>query len=120
LVYFHPPGIIHYHSIIDQWVEQTAQLKAAGQFRWYTMTEMANFMNTRKSVRWKVAQKDGRIIIDAEHPVTLQHLTWWLPGNKYSRPEFSNGSGAVFQAKGGWIVVAGNVKQLQIAARMIP
>lgn len=119
LIYFHPPGIIRYHSIIDQWVEQIAQLKAAGQFRWYTMTEMANFMNARKAVQWKTSQKDGRITIEAEHPVTLQHLTWWLPADKYSRPEFLSGNGTVSQAEGGWIVAAGNVKQLEIAARMI-
>jgi hypothetical protein len=117
LVYFHPPGILRYHSIIDRWMEQTARLKTTGQFRWYTMTEMANFLNSRKSVNWKVSQKDRIITVDAQHPVSLEHLTWWFPADKFLRPE-ANGEARVLQTATGWIVIAGQVKHLQITARM--
>lgn len=117
LVYFHPPGILRYHPIIDQWMEQTARLKTTGEFRWYTMTEMANFLNSRNSVTWKVSQKDRIITVDAQHPVSLQHLTWWFPADKFLRPE-ANGEATVLQTATGWIVIAGQVKHLQITARM--
>lgn len=119
LVYFHPPGILRYRPVIDQWAAQTLQLKNAGQFRWYTMTEMANFLNSRKNVQWKVAQKDGVTVIDAQHPVSLQHLTWWFPSEKFARPELPNGGGNITQSSNGWMVTADDVKNLEITARMI-
>ena len=119
LVYFHPPGILRYHLIVDQWTDQTAQLKTEGLFRWYTMTEMANFLNSRKQVQWKVSKKDGVVTVDAQHPVSLQHLSWWFPADKFGQPVLT-GAGTVLRVKKGWVVVAGEGKHLQIAARMIP
>jgi hypothetical protein len=120
LVYFHPPGILRYRPVIDQWAAQTLQLKNAGQFRWYTMTEMANFLNARKSVQWKYVEKNGSAVIDMQHPVSLQHLTWWFPSEKFARPELPNGGGTVAQSANGWMVTADDVKNLEITARMIP
>ena len=68
LVYFHPPGILQYHDLVDRWVEQTGRLKADGRFRWYTMTELANFLNSRKQVKWKVSDNRGLITVEAIHP----------------------------------------------------
>ncbi|HEY1462670.1 MAG TPA: hypothetical protein VGF44_04570 [Terriglobales bacterium] len=120
LVYFHPPGILRYQPVIDQWAAQTLQLKNAGQFRWYTMTEMANFLNARKSVQWKFTEKDGNTVIEMQHPVSLQHLTWWFPLEKFARPKLPNGGGSVTQSSDGWMVTANDVKNLEITARMIP
>lgn len=119
LLYFHPPGIIRYQSIVDQWMDQTAQLKATGQFRWYTMTEIADFLNARKSVQWRMSRKNQMITISAAHPSSLQHFTWCVPSDKFTRPQFTIGEGTIRQTETGWIVVAGNVKNLQITARMI-
>ncbi len=120
LVYFHPPGIIRYRPVVDQWMAQTAQLKAAGKFRWYTMTEIARFLNSRKSVHWRMFRTNQTIIIDAEHPESLHHFTWCLPADKFAQPQLTKGEGAIFQAGNRWMVVAGDVKNLEISARVIP
>jgi hypothetical protein len=119
LIYFHPPGIIHYHSVIDRWLELTAQLKASEQFRWYTMTDLATFLNSRKSVRWNSSTRDGIVTINAQHPTSLQHMTWWLPADRFERPSLVKGEATILQTGTGWMVVAGDVRSLQITAKII-
>lgn len=120
LVYFHPPGIIRYRPVIDQWMTQTAQLKAAGQFRWYTMSDIAHFLNSRKDVHWTMSQSGQNIIINARHPESLLHFTWSLPMDRFAQPQLTSGEGTVFQSGNKWMVVAGDVKTLQILARIAP
>jgi hypothetical protein len=71
LIYFHPPGILAYQRIVEKWLQQTAHLRDNGAFRWYTMTELANFLNSRKQVEWKVSRHGKVMSIDASHPQSL-------------------------------------------------
>ncbi len=68
LVYFHPPGIMQYRDLVDQWMERTGRLRTEGRFRWYTMTQLANFLNSRKQVVWSTSQDGERVTIKATHP----------------------------------------------------
>src|SRR5262249_16517078 len=38
LIYFHPPGIMQYREVMDNWLMHTGRLREEGHFRWYTMT----------------------------------------------------------------------------------
>ena len=95
LAYFHPPGILAYRQEVHNWLEITAQLKAQGRFRWYTMTQMANFLNSRKQVRWRLTERDGLASLEAADPKTLAHQAWRFPTNKYSEPTVVRGSATV-------------------------
>jgi hypothetical protein len=119
LVYFHPPGILSYHDVIDKWMEQTARLHSEGRFRWYTTTELANFLNARKDIQWKVSNTSGTLTIDASHPDTLAHAAWRLPANKYSEPVVSTGSARVVRDGDGWIVIAGEGKYLHFEMQSV-
>jgi hypothetical protein len=113
LVYFHPPGIIEYRSVVDHWMEQTARLRGEGHFRWYTMTEIATFLNSRKQVVWSTSQDGNRVTIAATHPTNLGHDTWRLPAVSFSEPVVVQGSAQVVREGDAWMVIAGEGKELQ-------
>jgi len=113
LVYFHPPGILQYHDLVDRWMEQTARLKANGRFRWYTMTELANFLNSRKQVKWKVSEKAGSMLVEATHPQSLNHQTWRLPASRFAEPKILQGSARVVRDNDAWMIIAGDGKDLR-------
>jgi hypothetical protein len=113
LVYFHPPGILQYHDLVDRWLEQTGRLKAAGRFRWYTMTELADFLNSRRQVKWKVSEAAGLMTVEATHPETLDHETWRLPANRFAQPKIVLGSARVVRDRDAWMIIAGDGKDLR-------
>ncbi len=114
LLYFHPPGILEYRPIIRQWMSMTGALRSSGQFRWYTMSDLATFLNARKQVEWKVSRHDGRLEIKAKHPTSLEHQTWFFPASRFTEPKVSGGSGKVTKNDDGWLVIAGATKTLEI------
>jgi hypothetical protein len=119
LIYFHPPGIIPYHDVIDAWLDETARLEAAGRFHWRTMVQIANFLNSRKLVKWKLTQGNGEAVLVAVHPQSLAHFSWLFPLSRYGQPIVLRGSATVSQHKDGWLVVAGEGKQIQIKTRIL-
>ena len=113
LIYFHPPGILPYQRIVEKWLRQTARMRASGTFRWYTMTELANFLNSRKQVEWKVSIRGKLTSIKATHPQSLEHATWHLPSAKFAEPRIIQGSARVIRDKDAWMIVAGQGTMLQ-------
>jgi hypothetical protein len=119
LVYFHPPGILDYHEVIDHWMEQTARLKEKGQFRWYTMTSLATFLNERKRVNWKSSEENGVVTVEAGHPGTLEHMAWRFSADRFSEPVVLQGSAHVLRDENGWKVIAGPGKILQFQTKVV-
>jgi hypothetical protein len=119
LVYFHPPGILTYKTVVMNWLELTTRLKAEGRFRWYTMTDMANFLNSRKQVEWSLSEKDGVITLDALHPQSLEHQSWRFAAARFSKPRVVQGSAEIKNDGESWIVVAGNVTHIQTETELI-
>jgi hypothetical protein len=113
LIYFHPPGILEYRDVVNGWMKRTAQVQTEGRFRWYTMTQLATFLNSRKQVSWTTSQDGERVTIKATHPLNLEHETWRLPATSFSEPVVVQGSAQVVRDNDGWIVVAGEGKELQ-------
>ena len=118
LLYFHPPGILPYHEIVQNWLKETAQLKAQGSFRWYTMAQVANFLNLRKRVDWTLTERDGFASLHATDSQTLAHQTWSLPADTFGRPVVIRGTATVLQAGDAWMVDAGEGNQLEVQARI--
>jgi hypothetical protein len=119
LLYFHPPGILDYQRVVQQWLQKTRQLRNEGRFRWYTMSDSANFLNSRKRVDWNVSIHDGRLTLAASHPDSLEHLTWSLSADRYAEPKIMGGAASVVKNHDAWLVVAGKTRSLQIEARML-
>ncbi len=116
LVYFHPPGILQYHDVVDRWMEQTGRLKADGRFRWYTMTDLAAFLNSRKQVKWSLSHEGRFMKLDATDPTNLEHFAWFLPERTFTRPTVVTGSATVTKHTDGWLIVAGPGTHIEIEA----
>jgi hypothetical protein len=119
LIYFHPPGILPYQHVVEDWLHQTADLRAKGTFRWYTMTELANFLNSRKQVEWKVSIRGKLMSIKATHPQNLEHATWHLSSAKFAEPRIIQGSAKVVRSQDAWMIVAGQGTMLQFETQDI-
>jgi len=100
-------------------MEQTARMKAQGRFRWYTMAELAKFLNIRKQVRWKVSDGDAQVAIRATHSQSLNHQAWQLSTHRFSKPTIVRGSATVARDSDAWIVVAGDGKELEFEAKKV-
>jgi len=118
LLYFHPPGILPYHEIVQNWLKETAQLKAQGSFRWYTMAQVANFLNLRKHVEWILTERDGLASLKANDSQTLAHQTWSLPADTFDKPVVIRGAGMVWQDGDAWVVDASEGNRLEVQARI--
>ena len=118
LIYFHPPGILAYRDVIDHWMDRTAQLKAEGTFRWYTMSGLAQFLNGRKQVTWTTAEDSGVITIRASHPTSLAHMAWRLPAAHFEQPAIVEGAAHVKRDGDAWTVVADAGQTLELKARL--
>jgi len=119
LLYFHPPGILGYHQAVDEWLAQTSELQNKGQFRWYTMAEIARFLSSRKQVQWKTSESGGRFTVLATHPQTLEHETWHLPAAKYGEPVVDRGNAKVMRDNDSWMVIAGPGAELQFESKVV-
>jgi peptidoglycan/xylan/chitin deacetylase (PgdA/CDA1 family) len=119
LIYFHPPGILRYEAVVDHWMQKTSQLKAAGVFRWYTMPQIADFLNVRKTVRWNVRESGGLATLDARTPLTLDHETWDLPKSAFGEPRVLSGNARVASHQNSWFVTAGPGTRLTVEARLV-
>jgi hypothetical protein len=119
LLYFHPPGILSYEQLVRNWLGKTEQLKTSGVFRWYTMVQIGNFLNARQQVKWKLTEKNQSASLEASHPQTLIHQTWWLPAKKFGQPSIVQGEAEVFESGTGWLVVASEGKHLKFETRLL-
>ena len=110
--YSHPPGWKLYFDAITHWFARTAELLQDGRFRWYTMEQMAQFLNRREQVQWQVTQKPGGEVFEASHASSLADMTWRLPKTHYARPVVEQGAAKVREADDAWMLVAAEGKSL--------
>lgn len=110
---------MEYHDIVSKWMEQTAALRDQGRFRWYTMSALANFLNSRKQIEWKTSHDGEHFMVDATHPRTLEHAAWRLPASRFSKPVILRGSAQVVRGNTAWMVVAGPGQDLQFESTMV-
>ena len=120
LVYAHPPGILHYLPAVNAWMAETAALASKGKFRWYTMTDVAAFLDQRERVQWTATLKSGELRIAAAHPVSLARQAWRLPVGRYARPVIIEGQATLRRDGPDWLVVAGGGKTLELSAPASP
>jgi hypothetical protein len=120
LIYAHPPGAVGYPEVIQALLDRADAYQDNGYFKWYTMTDLANFMNNRAQVSWRVTEVGlGRHRFSASHPTSLKDQTWILPKCCYSQPKVELKKADVFEDALNWIVIAKDVTELQFDAKKI-
>ncbi len=107
LFYSHPPGVIAYLGLMRKWMETTASLAKANKFRWYTMTQLGDFLDRRKELNWQLIRGGtDRQFLAAQTPQDLAQMTWAVPASTYGRPRVLIGNAIVQQESEDWLIVA--------------
>jgi hypothetical protein len=81
-------------------------------YQWYTMTDLAHFLNDREKVSWKRDREKETRVFTATHPVNLSRQTWILSKAVYSRPAIIDGNAEVSEDRLSWFVVAKSGKKI--------
>lgn len=119
LIYFHPRGALHYKDAMRAWLASAKKLQHQQRFRWYTMTDIARFLNRRQKVSWYLKTDLDVDTFTAHHADNLNQLSWILAKNTYNKPEIIDGDGNVKQFDQYWIVTAGEGKQLTFISEKV-
>ncbi len=117
LVYFHPPGIAIFPQAFGHWMQHTAALVRSGSLRWITMSQFASFANRRMQTRWQItpdAARSGHLRLEAEHPQSLDQISWLLPAMQYGPPVVLAGDAEVLRDGPYWRVTAGASNRLVV------
>jgi len=115
LVYSHPLGAMRYVETLQAWFQHTRELAGEQRFRWYTMSQVANFLNARQQVTWSVKNLGSNSVLVASHPHTLEHQAWMFPDKQYGEPRVLEGSADIRDQDGYWIVAAKDCKILNLS-----
>jgi hypothetical protein len=120
LLYSHPQDVpSHFESALKSWFQQTDALAEKGEFRWYTVPQVARFLSSRSEARWVFQRDDhGVARFEATHPQSLAHITWIFPKQKYGKPILVSGIAEVHASGDNWLVVAGGGKDLKLELRV--
>ena len=106
MFYTHPPGVAGHLNPINALLARGDTLQAAGQFNWYTMTQLADFSQRRVETAWSSTTVAGVATFSASHPSSLADITWLLPKTRYGAPVVIGGQGTVSSDSTYWIVIA--------------
>jgi len=116
LFYNHPPGVRSHQSVVSTFITRGNTLKTAGQFNWYTMTQLARFNQRRLGVTWSATSTSGVGSFVATHPTSLADMTWLLPRASYLMPLITSGAGTVKSDSTHWIVTATSGTAIKFSA----
>ena len=115
LVYAHPFGAERFFPTLRAWLDNANALQGEGRFRWYTMTELAEFLKQRDSVHWTLIRTSSdKVTLRASHPKTLDHQTWMFPQEYYSDARVEKGKATIRVNDGMVVIVAGDERQLSV------
>ncbi|MGZ4814435.1 MAG: polysaccharide deacetylase family protein [Terriglobales bacterium] len=115
LIYTHPLGATKYIGALRQFLSHADQLAGEHRFRWYTMAELADFMNTRKKVEWSLLSKGSdSIVLKASSPETLNGQTWIFSKAQYDKPTVRHGKVQVSSDNENWLLSAGDCKEMSV------
>ena len=116
--YNHPPGAREHLNPVNALLTRADTLQAAGQFSWYTMTQLADFSQRRVEATWSSSTTvSGVATFSASHPTSLADLTWLLPKTRYGLPAVVAGQGTVVSSDSKyWIVTATQGTSLRFTA----
>ena len=120
MIYMHPNGANVWPDVL---LDLLAYAKAKGeqQFKWYTMTRLADFMTARMDVTWTEQRDAGGLSNFAiSHASSLDEMVLLLPKARYAdKPVSADGSATVAEQGANWTVRTGNNRQASFSARSV-
>ncbi len=118
LIYLHPIGAAQWSDVLLTMLNYAKTKQSAGSFAWYTIADMAWFMDFRNEVNWSESlASNGLHQFSATHPDSLEAISWMLPKAAFVKPVVTSGMATVSDGgDGNWLVIGGNVKALNFSA----
>lgn len=113
LIYCHPLGVSFYADSVSSWLKTTRSLTRNKVFKWYTMTEVAQFMSRRELTTWSFDSANGKARLSANHPESLKDMTWMIPKKQCEMPVIVQGQGAIVSYPGSWQITSSDGRELQ-------
>ena len=120
MIYMHPNGANVWPDVLLDLLSY-AKAKGDKQFKWYTMTRLADFMTARLAVTW-TEKRDaiGRSRFEVVHPNSLDEMVWLLPKTRYADLVVSQDGNATVSDQGAyWAVRAGNARSASFTAKIL-
>jgi hypothetical protein len=115
LVYTHPFGAERFFPTLRSWLDSADSLENQGRFRWYTMTDLARFLNRREKIQWTLLRdRASAVTLRALHPDSLAHATWVFPGHNYSVARVLRGDATIHSQDGMLFITANDCKRLNV------
>lgn len=116
LFYFHPASAPDYPHSLAMLRDTAAALQAQGRFRWYSMQPLAEFLDRRLAVQWRLQMPaDGELArLHAHSQYSLQGMTWVFPKGAARGLHLSEGEAQIVEDPEQWRVIAGDVRQLTL------
>ena len=117
LFYTHPPGAAAHLKPLNALLERADKLEQSKQFRWYSISELADFSQRRVETNWSTSTAAGVTTFSAGHPSTLKDMTWLLPKRRYTTPVITQGMGQLSWDSKDWIVTADSGTNLKFTTK---
>ncbi len=117
MIYMHPNGANVWPDVLQDLLAY-AKAKGPAQFRWYTMTRLADFMTSRQAVAWTEKRDAAGVSqFEVSHPDSLNEMVWMLPKSRYAGlPMSTDGNVSVSDRGTHWAVKAGNTRRASFMA----
>lgn len=118
LIYLHPIGAAQWSDVILTMLNYANTKQQTGKLAWYTIADMAWFMNFRGETIWnETLAANGAHLFTASHPNSLEAISWILPKVRFAKPVVTAGSATVSDGgDGNWLVIGGDIKTLKFSA----
>ena len=118
LIYLHPNGAAQWSDVLLTMLQYAKTKQQTGKLVWYTIADMAWFMDFRNEVTWnETVAINGLHQFSASHPNSLESLTWVLPKKRYAQPVVTAGTASVTDGgDGNWLVTGGDVTAINFSA----
>ena len=116
LFYFHPASAPDYPASMSVLQQGAAALQKSGRFRWYTMKDMADFLDRRQSVQWQLEmpQDSDMAGLHARSTQSLQGMTWLFPRGNGQSLHLIEGRAEIIEDPGQWRVNADDVRAISL------
>lgn len=121
LFYFHPASSNNYAASLTTLKSVAAELKRQGNFQWYTMAQLSDFLNLRDTVQWSI-QKDRTSDLhrlDAHSATSLHTMTWIFQKKRVQDLRVTQGQARIELKDEQWLVTAQDCDTLQLQWRTL-
>ena len=106
---------LHLHRLALGWLRHAKELTQQGEFRWYTMRGMADFLSKRSRVQWSLVRRaNQKQLLEVSDAKGLEHQGWMVPKSHYNHLRVVHGNATIRSADDWWIVTAGDCKELRV------